>query len=217
MGPLLRASDGGRRGGARGRGGGEAEDGAPFSGEVVVLLREVDGVFGERSAWVTGEYSGTLLPAGACTCGAGSADPGSGPSDAPPAPLLAGARGTCERRGRAPDAGGGVHVDFGASFPGARRAQVLTRVVNAAHRSGQALPGARSDDPRFVPRVVGARAEGGLPQLELAVTLDAARGTVSENYLGAAPAAGCAGWRGQFFRMGFKRRFRNCFFQKFGK
>ena len=175
----------------------EAEDGAPFSGEVHVLLREVDGVFGERSAWVTGEYSGTLLPAGTCTCGAGSADPGSGPSDAPPAPLLAGARGTCERRGPAPDAGGGVHVDFGASFPGARRAHVLTRVVNAAHRAGQALPGARSDDPRFVPRVVGARAEGGLPQLELAVTLDAARGVVSENYLGAAPAAGWGGGDGR--------------------
>ena len=86
-------------------------------------------------------------------------------------------------------------MDFGASFPGARRAQVLTRVVNAAHQAGQALPRAHSNDPRFVPRVLGARSEGGMPQLELAVTLDPARGAVSESYLGVLPAA-VWGWGG---------------------
>jgi len=171
--------------GAEGEG---AEDGTPFSGEVHILLREVDGVFGGRSAWVAGTYSGTLLPAGTCKCGSGP-EPGHS-SSSPPALLT---RNTCERQGAVPGAGEVVHMDFGASFPGARRTQVLTRVINAAHQAGNALPRARSNDPRFVPRVVGARAEGGMPQLELAVTLDPARGALSESYLGVVPAAGWGG------------------------
>jgi len=178
---LLKAAGDGVLSGRRGK---------EFYGELKVLFSEVDvderfvSPSGESnppgSAWISAKYSGKLLPPGTCVCPPELA-PGRAHAPRLHSPFT---KDACLLSDTLHE-GVAAHLDLGMSFPGGSPSRSVINVIanGDVYRPGGPLPGVFSVDPRFIPVVQKAFVEGGVPHLEVSVTLDPARGLLSEKFV----------------------------------